>query len=155
MPRRLLRYLVLLVAALLLAMPLVLYQLGLSGVQGVPGKPRVLASHERQMLVWTRAQGKDMPRMDSLNPYSFAFGLLSGKPNDPGLVVASWVARDYLLENGRYGGMSWWHLSGAALTIWLSRNWSAEELLTKVLESPRASQLNNPGVPDATARHAQ
>ena len=42
-------------------------------------------------------------------------------------------ARNYathLLNHQRHKGMSWWHLSGAALAIWLSRNWTDEEILS-------------------------
>jgi hypothetical protein len=37
--------------------------------------------------------------------------------------------------------MGMWHLSGAALTIWLTRNWTLTELIAKAaeLETPKAS----------------
>jgi heme exporter protein D len=30
--------------------------------------------------------------------------------------------------------MLFWHLSGSALTIWLSRNWTTEQIVCKALE---------------------
>ena len=33
------------------------------------------------------------------------------------------------LDDRRY-----WHLSGAALTIWLTRNWTPTELISKAIE---------------------
>jgi hypothetical protein len=157
MPRRRLGYLVFCAALLVLAAPLVLYALGLRGVHGVPAKPQILATPEQQVLAWKLARGKGVPHIDASSPYSITLGLLSGKStrDDAGLVVAWWVARDYLFAHRRHQGMSWWHLSGAALTIWLSRNWSTEELLTKGFELSQPSRLKNPPVPDADTTHAR
>ncbi|WP_137939537.1 hypothetical protein [Chitinivorax sp. B] len=116
----------------LLISPPVLYWLGLSGAQGLPAKPVLLASKEQQLLVWRKARGIGSPKVHAMNPYSVVIGLLSPSANrtDPGELVAWWVASGYLLEHQRHRGMIWWHLSGTALTIWLSRNWSCEELLS-------------------------
>lgn len=48
----------------------------------------------------------------------------------PGQLVTWWVAREYLVSHKQYQGMGWWHLSGAALAIWLSRNWTSDEILS-------------------------
>jgi hypothetical protein len=120
--------------ALVLASPLALYCLGLSGIDGLPQKPLQLVSKEQQDLIWKRARAKGMPRIEAMNPYWFAVTLLVKKnaSTPPDQLVVWWVASGYLLNHQRYQGMGWWHLSGAALTIWLSRNWTSEEILSAV-----------------------
>lgn len=130
--RRLSTIFLCLTVTLLLALPPGLYWLGLSSVDGFPQKPLQLASKEQQALVWKRAHGNGVPRISAINPYSFAMTLLFKK--DPGVhpeqLIVWWLASDYLIGHQRHKGMGWWHLSGAALTIWLSRNWTQEEILS-------------------------
>jgi hypothetical protein len=120
------------VAALLLAFPLGMYWLGLSGVDGFPQKPLQLVPKEQQVLVWRDARGDGAPRIEAMNPYSFAITLLvDGNLSAPPDQLIVWrVASSYLIGHQRNKGMGWWHLSGAALTIWLSRNWTSEEILS-------------------------
>lgn len=120
------------IVALLLALPLGLYWLGLNGVEGLPQKPSQLVSKERQAIVWKRARGGGVPRIDQMNPYSFAVSLVvkEDPKTPPDQLIAWWVASDYLLSHQRQKGMGWWHLCGAALTIWLTRNWTSEEILS-------------------------
>lgn len=124
-------------ASIVLAAPLALYGAGLSGVEGRPQKPLRLASAAQQELVWRRARGEGAPRIDTMNPYSLAIRLLAAPEarTPPGELLTWWVASSYLLEHKRYKGMGWWHLSGAALAIWLSRNWTSEEILSAALQS--------------------
>ena len=118
--------------ALLLGFPLALYWLGLSGVEGRPQKPQQLASIEQQTVVWKRARGTGLPHVAADDPNSYFASVLFAQPErtPPSQLVTWWVAREYLLTHKRYKGMGWWHLSGAALAIWLSRNWTSEEVLS-------------------------
>lgn len=123
--------------ALLLASPLGLYWLGLSGVDGLPQKPFQLVSKEQQALIWKGARGDGTPRIEPMDPYSFAIALLvKNDPSAPPDQLIVWrVASGYLMNHQRHKGMGWWHLSGAALTIWLSRNWTSEEILSAAVLS--------------------
>lgn len=124
--------------ALFLAMPLGLYWLGLSGVEGLPQKPQQLVTKEQEAIVWRRAGGVGEPRIDKMNPYSYVVALVVGKEEPrttPGQRIAWWVASDYLSSHRRHRGMEWWHLSGAALMIWVSRNWTSEEILSAATPS--------------------
>lgn len=140
--RRIRRFIAILVcatAALLLVFPLALYKLGLSGIEGLPQKPLKLASKEQQTLVWKRARGNGAPMIEAMNPYSSAISLLAEidvRP-PPDQLILWWVASDYLMEYCRHKGMGWCHLSGAALTIWLSRNWTSEEVLSAAFSTVR------------------
>jgi hypothetical protein len=133
--RQLFRYSAILIATsamLMLASPLALYWLGLSGVEGLPSKPPKLASKDQQAQVWRQARGDGIPAVEVMNPYAVLFRLFAASPRrtPPSELVTWWVASGYLSEHRRHKGMGWWHLSGTALTIWLSRNWSTEEILS-------------------------
>jgi len=72
-----------------------------------------------------------MPYVSADNPYSYVASVFFAQPRTPpGQLVTWWVARDYLISHKRYKGMGWWHLSGVALAIWLSRNWTSDEILS-------------------------
>jgi hypothetical protein len=43
---------------------------------------------------------------------------------------AAWlVARNFNASHLARQGSAWWHLSGAALTIWLTRHWTPDQVL--------------------------
>lgn len=128
--------------ALLLIFPLILYWMGLNAVDGRPEKPRQLATIEEQSIIWKHARGTCTPHVSADDPYSYLASILfaqSKKHTPPDQLVTWWVARDYLSTHKRYKGMGWWHLSGAALTIWLSRNWTTEEILSGVAQLQKPS----------------
>jgi len=142
-------------AALLLASPYILYRVGLHGVEGRPQKPGQLATEQQQASVWKAARGEGAPQIGTMNPYSMAAGFLiePGARTPAGERIAWQVASDYLLTHRRRQGTLWWHLSGAALMIWLTRNWSDEEILSaafqastnrvvrrEAIDAPRSSQ---------------
>jgi hypothetical protein len=122
------------IVTLLVGGPWAIYWLGLHGIAGKPEPPVSLASRERQLAVWQLARGTAEPESTPLNPYSYLLTAAEPGASKPALLVAWWVASEYNLSHQRYAGMGWWHLSGAALTLWLTRNWSIEQLLTKAAE---------------------
>ena len=126
---------------LLLGLPLALYSLGLSGVDGRPQKPLQVASAEQKIAVWKRARGEGMPYVSADDPYSYVASLFfaQGPHTPPGQLLTWWVARDYLVRHKRAQGMGWWHLSGAALAIWLSRNWTSDEILSAAAQLPQSA----------------
>lgn len=75
-------------------------------------------------------------QIDPISPYSY---FLQGVHPGASTRIASVIARSHNakhLSDRRY-----WHLSGAALTIWLTRNWTSAELIARAveLESPMAN----------------
>lgn len=129
--------------ALLLALPSAVYWLGLNGIDGRPQRPAQLAPLAQQNAVWKQLRGSGVPHVSRDDPYSYVGSLLfSQSEHTPASRrVCWWVARDYLLTHRRHKGMGWWHLSGAALAIWLSRNWTSEEILSRAAQLQRS----NPG----------
>lgn len=75
--KRLLAFSLVAVALVVIASPTALYWLGLNGVEGLPAKPAVFASQERQVWVWDKARGCGIPSVAPLNPYSFVIRLFA------------------------------------------------------------------------------
>lgn len=127
----------LVVTAVLLVVtgPLALYWIGLGAVESLPSPPSVMATTEQQAVAWKRVRGQGAPYIPRLNPYSYIMSVAEAAPQDPGVLAAWYVASGHLLDHRRYRGMFWWHLSGAALTIWVTRNWSAEQILSAACQS--------------------
>jgi hypothetical protein len=116
------------------AVPWALYWLGLHGAGGTPEPPSTLASVQVRLAAWERLRGTGAPNVERLNPYTFWTLVLVDGPRPPGAMAAWQVARNHVAQHQPYRGMLWWHLSGASVTIWLTRNWSIEQLLTKAAE---------------------
>ena len=129
---RLIAVLVCTSAGCLVVSPFALYCFGLSGIEGRPQKPPHLASVETQSLAWKRARGDGVPHVEADNPYAYAisFFFTPDQRASAGHLVTWWVASDFLAKQKGGKNMGWWHLSGAALAIWLSRNWTSEEILS-------------------------
>jgi len=126
----------LLLLVLALLSPWLLYELGLNGIEGRPIPPETMASAEQQALVWRQMRGSGKPEIEAMNPYGLVMRLLvRDAAPQPTERLAYHVARDYLLAHSRHGSMAGWHLSNAALTIWLTRHWSGAQLATAALPS--------------------
>lgn len=120
---------------LLLLSPLLLYCVGLKNIDGRPGKPSVSTVQQKEAsAVWSMLKESGMVKVTPLNPYLYLKSLIGDRPLPPGAKVAWYVARDYNNRNLKHKRGIWWHVSGAALTIWLTRNWDADELIAKAAE---------------------
>lgn len=122
-------------ALLVVTMPIALYWAGLEAIDSLPKPPRELASLEQQFEAWQHVRGRGEPAIHALTPYSYLFDIAFNAEHDPGKVAAWQVARDHLLTHRTKSGMFWWHLSGAALTVWITRNWTTEQILTNAANS--------------------
>lgn len=115
---------------LTLLSPWLVYEAILLGLDGQPARPEALAPASQQAVVWQLARGHGPLQVQPSNPYGFVARFFSGEPlATPGETMASWVSREYLWAQPRHR-IGWWHVSNAALTIWLTRHWRAEELAT-------------------------
>ena len=127
---------------LVAAAPLGLYWLGLNAVESLPVPPERVGSAQEQKEAWIKVRGQGAPQVQKLNPYSYLYSVVSAAPQDPSALAAWQVASEHLLVHRRFTGMSWWHLSGAALTIWVSRNWSSEQILSQASVVMRKEPAN-------------
>jgi len=115
--------------------PLGAYGLGLYGIEAMPQPPTTIAASSAQAAVWRSARGVGPAVVPRLNPYTYWHLSTGGGNEKAGLLVAWGVAAEHLKEHRRYKGMHWWHLSGAALTIWLTRHWSVEQIMSRAAEN--------------------
>jgi hypothetical protein len=120
----------LVVVALALALPAIAYGIGLLMVNGrpTPADPSRYSS-EAIGAAWQSCSEQMPVALAPLNPWSVAASIIWGdyRNRSAGETAAWQVARTHNAEH-RVGGMWAWHLSGAALTIWITRNWSAEQI---------------------------
>jgi hypothetical protein len=120
---------------LVIAVPLGLYVLGLSNIEGRPEPPtdtNHVAAHTALLQQTFRSPSPVVTHV--LNPWTYAATLLTEDPKDlradNGSSAVWLIARDYNYNHLKNRKMSYWHLSGAALTIWVSRNWTTAQVVT-------------------------
>jgi hypothetical protein len=119
-------------------LPLGLYWLGLSGIDGrpVPPQPPQVLSADYEYLA-TRFQSRYPVAMTTLTPWTYLLAADSAGP------VAWIVARHYNESHLKHRGMLWWHLSGAALTIWITQHWSQDEAVSGAAAILRSGPASN------------
>jgi hypothetical protein len=128
----------LLLAGLLVGLPWWLYAQGLAAYDRLPQPPAQLASAAEQQQVWQRAGAAAEPEAVVLNPVTYLLSA-SFQARPPEITAYAWrVAsahgRTHLLQAQ---GPTSRHLAGAALTIWLTRHWRVEQLLSRIAELER------------------
>jgi hypothetical protein len=128
--------------------PLGLYALGLSNVDGRPSPPS--SSHptlaDQALLARTFRTWQPIT-VERLTPWAYVTFILED-PNQTaaaGGVDAAWiVARHYNAHHLKKRSSTWWHLSGAALTIWITRHWTSDEVIRAAAELVRQSDASRP-----------
>ncbi len=116
----------LIVLVLIAAAPGLVYGLGLWMIDGRP-QPRA-ATPVAAAAAWVNCREPLPLRVQPLNPWGVMLDLLRhGSRSTPGARAAWVIARDH---NARHLGRRgvWWHVSGSAMVIWITRHWSAEQI---------------------------
>jgi hypothetical protein len=132
---RFLRYLGIgiLLAALLL--PWGAYWVGLRMVSEYPVPTSPFVSAQQRAWLWSQTRGAGELKLMPSNPYAYLYQILqTGNQPSRGLQIAGCVARAHLANQQDTQRMIFWHLSSAALTIWLTRNWSEEQIIASAYE---------------------
>jgi hypothetical protein len=103
-----------------------------------PAAAANVATTEQSDRLFKKLKIAQPVHIDILSPYTY---VLQGTRPTPGVRLAWIIARSHNLHHLGDQKMGMWHLSGAALTIWLTRNWTLTELIAKAveLETPKAS----------------
>lgn len=115
--------------SLALILPWGAYWFGLSRISHYPLPPSHALSTDNREWVWSLAKASGDPVIAPLTPYSYLYDLLVQQGNATEVTrVIWWVAHDHLSDQNTVQRMLWWHLSGTALTIWLSRNWTDQQI---------------------------
>lgn len=122
--------------ALLLLAPWAVYELGLSNIAMLPAppdSPNITAATEK--AIWIQFEKPGPVAVTRLTPYDYIRALTTNEwPLPPGARLAWFVARNYNVGNLKNPRTIWWHISGMALTIWLTRNWSTDQLIARANE---------------------
>jgi hypothetical protein len=116
------------------ALPGGLYIVGIYMVEGKPFPPSNLATTEEQEKIFLHIEKNIAEtKVLRLNPWSYSLMLIT-QELPQGIRPSSLVARNYNQTHIKNHRMLYWHLSDASMTIWVSRNWTSEQILTKVYE---------------------
>nr|CAS02825.1 putative integron gene cassette protein [uncultured bacterium] len=116
--------------AVVLSLPGAAYVVGLARVHGMP-VPADPAHYSSEVIAatWARCREKTPIAVQAMSPWSFGNKFMFADPLEttPGERAAWRIASTH---NSKYrrSGMLWWHTSGAALSIWVTRHWSAEQI---------------------------
>lgn len=129
-------------AALAWAAPWGLYELGLLNIDGRPSAPAVSQlTSEDDALLRREFRVHSPISVTRLSPWSYFASLVvsdSKEHKEESGVDAAWlIARQYNASHLKDRRTIWWHLSGAALTIWITRNWSPIQVLSRAAELAR------------------
>lgn len=124
-------------------MPALLYEVGLRNIKMLPVPPRGNVTAAEASNLWTQLKETGPIKLQKINPYGYAMRLpLCGTAQQiPGERLAWFVARNHNATNLNDKRDIYWHLSGAALTIWLTQNWTLEQLLAQANEIRARKEL--------------
>jgi hypothetical protein len=117
----------------LVGAPWILYTIALSSLDGRPNPPRDARPSSAQLeLLRAELRVPGDLVVPKLSPWKYALTVVDSTEL-PRETLAAWiVARDHN-SRSRRGNLSW-HLCGAALTVWLTRNWASEQILVRAAE---------------------
>ena len=118
-------------AFLAAVVPLGLYWLGLSNIEGRPQPPdntRDVAADRALLQQDLRTHGPIVVQV--LNPWSVFITIFQIDEHSRSNRAVGIVAGRYNSDHIKYRGTMWWHLSEISLMIWLTRHWKADEIIT-------------------------
>jgi hypothetical protein len=118
-------------------------------VDGRPNPPpssNYLTPADRALLERTFRVTKPIT-VERLSPWAYVTFILEDPKRTAAAsgVEAAWiVAQHYNARHLERRSSIWWHLSGAALTIWITRHWSSDEVLCAAVTLVRQSDTSRP-----------
>jgi hypothetical protein len=121
---------VLLVTTLSVAVaPWLIYWIALGKIEGRPRHATHTVTADEVDSLCKRLRISQPVQIDPSSPYSY---ILRAAPGSASTRIAWIIARSHNVEH--LSDRRYWHLSGAALTIWLTRNWTPAELIARAVE---------------------
>jgi hypothetical protein len=151
--RRLILSIVLVCVGLALLLPWGLYEVGLTNINGRPvAQTEPPISTQDDELLRRELRARHGISVVPLSPVGYFVGLLMANPKESaeesGADAAWLVARDYNASHLKSRRSIWWHLSGAALTIWITRNWTSDQVLSRAGEIAKQHHRPTPQPPN-------
>jgi hypothetical protein len=128
------------VVLLAVGLPLSLYASGLANIEGRPQPTTSRDITADRALLQEKFRSSSPIVVPVLNPWTFLWSLHSVgvKTRDVGASAVWVVVRTYNYTHLRKRRMSWWHLSGAALTIWVTRHWTPDQVVASAAAIARS-----------------
>lgn len=111
--------------------PWAIYWYGLRYIDGRPTAAVQAATAEQVDRLFRQLKMTQPVRVNPISPYTY---FLQGVHPDASARLAWIIARSFNAEHVADRRMPAWQLSGMALTIWLTRNWTSAELVAKAAE---------------------
>jgi hypothetical protein len=144
----------LLLVAIVVAIPAGAYWAGMDNALGKPIPPDAVRYSETQAReVWVERELASRIAVRRVTPWHF-YHLIWCSRNDahiedylscgdeyPGLRAAGYVAKRFLAGHLKEDGLMWRYLSRTALTIWITRNWSEQELVAELIRLKRTPEI--------------
>jgi hypothetical protein len=122
-----------------IAGPWLLYVIGLAKIDGRPSHAAV-APEDVEALLRTLRISQPLT-IDRVSPHSYVWAVVrrDERALGQGVRLAGPIANSHNADHLADRSMGAWHLSGAALTIWLIRHWTTDELIAKAIELEKAA----------------
>lgn len=119
-------------SVLCLATPAALYAWGLSLVEARPVPPANLVTAKQGLDAWQYIEDDPSgPHVPKLNPWTVAFHYLrTTRPTDS--LTLQILARNHVRDHLQDYRVIAWHISVASIAIWVSRNWTEEQVLAEL-----------------------
>jgi len=143
---KLLLWSLLLLAVIAAAIPAGAYWAGMDNAGGKPVPPDDISYTESQAQeVWANREQAFPIELRRITPWHFYHlvwcsrddahieDYLSCGDQYPGLRAAGYVSKRFLVGHLKHEGLMWRYLSRTALTIWISRNWSEQQLVAELI----------------------
>jgi hypothetical protein len=128
------------------ALPWGAYRMGMANMDAPPVPPDTVTYPDYEArAVWEERKEALPMALRPITPWHFyqliwcsrddenVEDMLSCGTEYPGLRAAAYVAKRYLDEHLIRRGLVWRYLSRAALTIWISRNWSVQQVVGELI----------------------
>jgi hypothetical protein len=127
------------VVLLAVGLPLSLYWSGLANIEGRPQPTTTKDIAADRALLQEKFLSSSPIVVAVLNPWNFLWSQhVDVKTPDVGASAVWVVVRTYNYTHLRKRRMSWWHLSGAALTIWVTRHWTPDQIVASAAAIARS-----------------
>jgi hypothetical protein len=144
-------------AVFVYAAPWIIYGVGLSMIDGRPEPPSEVSLSEQELQeLRTRYRLYGPGNVVGITPWEYVIALAGGDQRGlaaKGTVLAWPIAREY--NSTHLEQRQWWHPAGAALTIWIMRNWTADQIRAEALEIERRAEVLQKKVHDESASAEQ
>ncbi len=132
--------LIILLVSVILFIPYGIYYLGLSNTQSYPKLPvNAITDDERVKELWEKYKGIGSPELKKISPWTYISMIEKCSVDKkcveyPGLQHTRYVASEHVLDTGKSKSSLMWHISIASNTIWISNNWTIDQVLSKIDE---------------------